>query len=204
MNTKKRQRFVILITGVLALVLLASCSRQVTKPLETGDTGPAKAAKHVEENRTEGKTSAGVTISGNPELIEVFSKGNRMILKPGDKSFDKIAEICERIVLRVGASASEPPVSDASYIKMRAVAFRTVRLTYGKEPVFVILGTMNQIKQNKKLVGAKGLKQITFFVPISTELLKPETMFDGFYYGNIRMISTLTNKDLIDAVKGMQ
>ncbi|MHB8842105.1 MAG: hypothetical protein ACYC56_10040 [Candidatus Aquicultor sp.] len=204
MNTKKRQRIIVLLTGVLALALLASCSRQVTKPLEKGDIRPTKVSKPAEENHTADKTSAGVTIYGNPEQIEVFSGGKRLVLKPGDGSYSKITSVCERIVLRVGASANEPPVSDASYIKMRGVAFRAVRLTYHREPVFVFFGTIDRIKQNKTLVGAKGLKQVTFFVPVSAASLKPDTIFDGFYYGNIHMVSTLTNTDLLELVKGLQ
>jgi len=199
----KGQRVIVLLALLFALALLASCSRQVTKPLGEEDLYPKKAPKTAGDDRTGAKRSAGVTIYGSPELVEVFSGGKRLVFKAGDKSYDKITSICERIVLRVGASANEPPVSDASYLKMRGVAFRSIRLTYRREPVFVFFGTIDRIKRNKNLGGAKGLKQVAFFIPMSPALLKPDTIYDGFYYGNIHMVSTLTNTDLLELVKGL-
>ncbi len=203
MSAKKSQKAVVLLTLALALALLASCSRQVTKPLEERDLNPKKASK-VADDRSSGKTSAGVTINGNPEKIELLLGSKQLVFKPGEEAYDKITRVCERIVLRVGETAEGSPVSNTDYSRMIGTSHAVVRLVYQKEPVFTFLGTVDRIKQNRKLAGAKGLNYVTFFVPQSELSLKPGTIYDGFYYGNIHMVSTLTNTDLLELVKGLQ
>lgn len=189
--------------AILILLLLVSCARQVTKPLDENDLAPKKAPS-VAHDRNAAKKSAGGVIYGDPEKVELFTHDKKLVFSPGDKSYSEITRVCERIVLRVGTPAGWRPVSDTEFSKIMKESYAVVRLTYRREPVFVFFGTNDYIKRNKNLTSAAGLNEITFFLPANNASMTPDTIYDGFYYGNIHMVSTLTNTELVELIKGLQ
>ncbi|MCL6471619.1 MAG: hypothetical protein K6T91_02275 [Firmicutes bacterium] len=182
----KAQKHKIMVLLVVALTLLTSCAKQLaSNALQHRDV--TSEAKKQDLELT--KRSAGVTIYGRPIKIEIYCNHTQRLIKPGDKIYDKVCDAGERIILRVGSPASDSLLSEKDMAVIRDQAYAVVTFSYNKPPKFIFFKDL----QNS----------VTFYIPANFLEMKPDTIYDGFYYGNRHMVSTLTNNELLEIVKDM-
>lgn len=203
--TKINGIFLILAIALLSLIAL-SCTGQVAEDtMGKSATLKAKNSADTEAGKErEGiKRSAGAVIYGRPEKIKVYRCSEPTVVKPGSPDYEKLLDAGERVMLRVSSSAGEPPVNKENFSRMIGESPAAIQFIYQKEPVFTYLETPERIKSDKILSSVQNLATITFFIPTDAGLIEPGTVYDGFYSGNVHMVSTLTNAELIDVVKEM-